>query len=269
MGRQIQQAFRVWYVYSVVFLDRNARRYERKCIPCSIAPRDPQISPKVSISAMLKIHRRSQQVQDHVPCSPGRANAPSTQAVLFESRYPGVPPRPRPRSAHPKSAPLPKGIQRRSALDTHNSQILKRSRRLDILQRLLQLPQLPIHSPLGLLRALDSLHLKRLNGLDLPSHIVSGRLERLEVSLDLVDDGRVVESAAVVLEVDGLGLRAEQVQFAARVIVALLEGLEGRCRLPFETERGGDFGPVEFQGGGALGWVLVGSRACLDQARWW
>lgn len=135
---------------------------------------------------------------------------------------------------------------RDSQLDTHNSQILKWPRRLDILQRLLQLPQLPIHPPLRLLRALHSLHLKRLNGLDLPSHIVRGRLERLEVSLDLVDDGRVAERAAVVLEVDGLGLRAEQVHLAARVIVALLEGLQGRCRLPFETEGGGDFGPVEF-----------------------
>lgn len=55
------------------------------------------------------------------------------------------------------------------------------------------------------------------------------------------------------LEVDGLRLRAQQVDFAARVIVALFEGLEGGCRLPFEAEGGGDFGPVEFQGDGALG----------------
>lgn len=63
------------------------------------------------------------------------------------------------------------------------------------------------------------------------------------------------------LEVDGLGLRAEQIDFAARVLVALLKGLEGRCRLAFEAEGGGDFGPVKFQGGGALEWVSVGSEA--------
>lgn len=73
------------------------------------------------------------------------------------------------------------------------------------------------------------------------------------MSFDLVDDGRVVQRAAVVLEVDGLGLRAEQVDFAARIIVALLEGLQRGGRLAFEAEGGGDFGPVEFQGRGALG----------------
>ena len=85
---------------------------------------------------------------------------------------------------------------------------------------------------------------------------------------DLVDDPGVAEGAAVVLEVDGLGLRAEQVEFAARVVVALFEGLEGGGRLAFEAEGGGDFGPVEFQGGGALGWVSVGSDASLDRVGW-
>lgn len=32
----------------------------------------------------------------------------------------------------------------------------------------------------------------------------------------------------------------------------LFEGEEGAGGLSFETERGGDFGPVEFGGGGAL-----------------
>ena len=70
---------------------------------------------------------------------------------------------------------------------------------------------------------------------------------------DLVDDSGVAEGAAVVLEVDGLILRAQHVDFAAGVIVALFEGLEGGRRLAFEAEGGGDFVPVEFQGGGALG----------------
>ena len=65
------------------------------------------------------------------------------------------------------------------------------------------------------------------------------------MALDLVDDGGVVEGAAVVLEVDGLGLRAEQVELPARVVVALLEGLERGGGLAFEAEGGGDFGPVQ------------------------
>ena len=77
------------------------------------------------------------------------------------------------------------------------------------------------------------------------------------MAFDLVDYAGVVEGAAVLLEVDGLGLRLEEVEFAARVVVALFEGLEGSCRLTFEAEGGGDFGPVEFQGGGALGRLSV------------
>ena len=77
------------------------------------------------------------------------------------------------------------------------------------------------------------------------------------MAFDLVDYAGVVEGAAVLLQVDGLGLRLEEVEFAARVVVALFEGLEGSCRLTFEAEGGGDFGPVEFQGGGALGRLSV------------
>lgn len=47
-------------------------------------------------------------------------------------------------------------------------------------------------------------------------------------------------------EVDGLGLRLEEVDAAAGVVIALLEGLEGGGGLAFQTEGGGDFGPVEF-----------------------
>ena len=110
------------------------------------------------------------------------------------------------------------------------------------------------------------MHLKRLDGFDLPLHIVRGRFERLEVAFDLVHDACVVEGAAVLLEVDGLGLRLEQVELAARVVVALLEGLEGGGRLTFEAEGGGDFGPVEFQGGGALGRLSVGFDAGSSQS---
>lgn len=47
-------------------------------------------------------------------------------------------------------------------------------------------------------------------------------------------------------EIDGLGLVLQQVEAAAGVVVALLEGLQGGCGLAFEAEGGGDFGPVEF-----------------------
>ena len=127
------------------------------------------------------------------------------RAVLFEHRFPGGPPQPRPGGAQKNQHRYEEaeGCQ----LDTHNSQILKGSRRLDILQRRLQFPQLPIHPRLRLLRALHSLHFKRFNGFDLPSHIVRSWFEGFEVTFDLVDDSSVVEGAAVVLEVDGLGLR--------------------------------------------------------------
>ena len=68
------------------------------------------------------------------------------------------------------------------------------------------------------------------------------------------------------LKVNGLGLRLQQVELAARVVIALLEGLEGGCRLAFEAKGGGDFGPVEFQGGGALGRLSVGFNAGSNQS---
>ena len=73
------------------------------------------------------------------------------------------------------------------------------------------------------------------------------------MALDLVDDGTVVERGAVVREVDFLGLGLELVNAAAGVVVALFEGLKGGCGLAFKAEGGGDFGPVEFEGGRALG----------------
>ncbi len=66
MGRHSQKAYRVWFEYSVVFLARNAKD-ERKCTFCSIALKDPQISPKASVSTMLRIRRRS---RSRTPMSP-------------------------------------------------------------------------------------------------------------------------------------------------------------------------------------------------------
>ena len=53
-------------------------------------------------------------------------------------------------------------------------------------------------------------------------------------------------------EIDALGGLGEGVDFSAGVVVALFEGGEGGCRVAFEVEGGGEFGPVDFGGGGAL-----------------
>ena len=75
---------------------------------------------------------------------------------------------------------------------------------------------------------------------------------------DSVDDGRVLEHGAVVGEVDGLRLLGEHGYFAARIVVALLEGLEGGGGLTLETKLGADLGPVDFEGGAALLGVSFG-----------
>ena len=54
------------------------------------------------------------------------------------------------------------------------------------------------------------------------------------------------------VKVDGLGLLRQSLNLAARVVVTLLEGLQGCSRLATEAERAGNLGPVEFQGGAAL-----------------
>jgi hypothetical protein len=69
----------------------------------------------------------------------------------------------------------------------------------------------------------------------LPAHIICLGLESIELLLNIVDDGLVLEDAAVVLEVDGLRLLGEDGDFAARVVVALLEGLKGSSSVAFEA----------------------------------
>lgn len=53
-------------------------------------------------------------------------------------------------------------------------------------------------------------------------------------------------------EVDRLRLLGEHGHFAARIVVALLEGLKGGGGLTLETELGADLGPVDFESGAAL-----------------
>jgi hypothetical protein len=120
-------------------------------------------------------------------------------------------------------------------LQTYHSQVGKWPGLLDVLQGLLQIAQLLVHNALGLFGALDGLRLERLDRLDLSGHIVGLGLESIELLLDVVDDGLVLEDAAVVLEVDGLRLLGEDGDFAARVVVAFLEGLKGSSSVAFEA----------------------------------
>lgn len=131
---------------------------------------------------------------------------------------------------------------------TYNGEVSEWPGILDVLQGLLEIAQLLVDNSLGLLCALDGLGLESLNGLDLPSYIVCLRLESVELLLDVVDNGLVLEDAAVMVEVDGLGLLGEDGDFATRIVVALLEGLEGSSGLTLEAELGAQLGPVELEG---------------------
>lgn len=82
--------------------------------------------------------------------------------------------------------------------------------------------------------------------------IVCDRLEGFEVVFDLVDDGLVLEGAAVVLEVHFLRLLGKELQLATGVVVTFLKGLEGGGSLPTESEGAGDLDPVDFESGAAL-----------------
>ena len=152
-------------------------------------------------------------------------------------------------------------ITRPSTSYTYHSQLIDRPGLFNVLLCLLQVAQLPVNHALGLLGALHSLCLECLDGLDLPSDIVRLGLESGELLLDLVDDGGVLKNGPVVGEVDGLGLLGEDRHFAARIVVALLEALEGGGGLALETKLGPDPGPVDFEGGAAL---LAVSFAVLE-----
>lgn len=129
----------------------------------------------------------------------------------------------------------------------------------------MQIAQLLVHDALGLLGALDGLCLESLDGLDLAADIVRLRLEGIEATLDLVDDGGVLQHGSIVREVDRLGLLLQGVDLAAGVIVALLEGLEGGSGLAFEAQLRADLRPVDLEGGAAL--LRVKTLALMRQKR--
>ena len=204
-------------------------------------------------------------IRQTVPCIRGLASGPLTPAAQCACRYPAGRQQPHPAQhpvisiSQPKSTFHAKLPQRAC---TYHSQILKRPGLLNILQRLLQIPQLHIDPPFRILRTLDRLFLKRFNRLDLPAHIIRRRFPLLEVVLDLVDHALVLEDASVVREVDRLRLVRQHLHFAARVVVAFLERLQGRGRLAFEAEGGAYFAPVDFESCAALS--FGGRRSVRD-----
>lgn len=138
---------------------------------------------------------------------------------------------------------------------TYHCELLERPGSLDVLQGSLEVLELQVDLLLGGLGVLDSLDLEGVDGLELAVQVVRRGLELLEALLDLIDDGSVLEDAAVLGEVDGGGLLGQDLDLSAGVLVARLEGLQGGDGLAAETERLGDLGPVELEGGAALeGW---------------
>ena len=85
-------------------------------------------------------------------------------------------------------------------------------------------------------------------------HVVLLGLERAELLLQVGDDVLVLKDRLVLREVDGLGLLRQDLDLAARVIVALLEVGEGICRVASQAEFGAKVGPVDLQGSRTLWW---------------
>jgi len=141
-----------------------------------------------------------------------------------------------------------------SPVMTYDSELLERSGLLNVLQGLLKVLELQVDLLLGGLGVLDGLDLECLDGLELTVQVIGGGLEGLEALLDLVDDGLVLENGAVLGEVDLGGLLLEELELAAGILVALLEGLEAGDRLATEAERCGDFSPVELKSCASLLW---------------
>lgn len=136
---------------------------------------------------------------------------------------------------------------------TYHSEVLERPGALNVLQGSLEILQLSVDLALGLLGALHGLRLESLDALDLALDVVLLHLEAAHLLLDVVDDGLVLEDAAVVAEVDRLRLLGEDLDPAAGVVMALLEGLEGLSGAATEAELLGQGSPVELLDSGTLG----------------
>ena len=82
--------------------------------------------------------------------------------------------------------------------------------------------------------------------------------------LDFINDARISKGRAIVSEVDGFRELRKLVHFAASIFVALFKGLKCSECLAFEAQGGGDFVPVEFEGGGALEKGVSGFRSSIQ-----
>lgn len=183
--------------------------------------------------------------RQNLPCSLVQTSVPWKRVGRSSHQYLGGQQQLRPKSTHRiSSIPL---TQSRQLGGTYHGEILKWSRLLDILQRRSQILQLQIHTSLRLLGILHSLRLESLNGLDLSANIVGRGLECGKVLLDLIDHGLVLQDGLVVREVDLRWLLGKDLNAAAGVLIALLEGLEGGGGLASETKRLGNFCPVELE----------------------
>lgn len=195
------------------------------------------------------------QVLYYAPCNrpasicPWRQGRRSSRRSRAERRQPR-PKRKRKRDIN-KSVPKSCVVQPWDTI-TYNSEVLEGTGGLNVLEGLLETAELGLNLALGLLSALDGLGLESVDGLQLAADIVGGGLEVLEVVLDLVDDGLVLQDLAVVLEVDSLGLLRQDLNLAARIVVTLLEGLEGSSGLAAESEGAGQLGPVDLESGATL-----------------
>jgi len=196
------------------------------------------------------------------PCSQALASDPWKRAAQRAGRYQGEQQQPRPITQISPIDPKSLHVTAQKSFElimsnTHHSEILKRSRSFDVLERLLQILQLLIDLALGLLSGLDGLRLEGLNRLDLSVDIVLLWLESAELLLEVVDDGLVLEHAAVVREVDSLWLLGQKLHLATGVVVALLECYESVGGISFEAELAAQAGPVDFGGCAALYEVLL------------
>lgn len=71
-------------------------------------------------------------------------------------------------------------------------------------------------------------------------------------------------------KINSLWLGLEESDLAAGIFIALLEGEEGGGGLALEAEGGGDFGPLDFEGGASLQgggcqWIsggIIGNSSC-------
>lgn len=137
-------------------------------------------------------------------------------------------------------------------MGTYDGELLKGTGVLNVLEGGGEVLELEVDGLLGGLGVLDGLDLEGVDGLELAVDVVGGGLEGGEALLDLVDDGLVLEAGAVGGKVDGGGLLGQELDLAAGVLVALLEGLQRGDRVATEAERGGHLGPVELESGASL-----------------